>query len=74
VEDHQQMNKRHDVVTLRLVDMATENVSIPLVKMYTCGGLRIEVLQHPAETAELAQYTPITSHHLIGAVRFPRKR
>jgi hypothetical protein len=65
------MNKCTDVVTLRLEDRATEKVPIPLVKMYTCGGLRIEVLRHPAEAAEFAQYTPITSHHLIGRGAVP---
>lgn len=35
-----------------------EDKPIPLVKIYTCGGLRIEVLQHPASTLAQAHYAP----------------
>ena len=37
-------------------DTSLNTVPVPLVKIYTCGGLRIEVLQQPADTPTHARY------------------
>jgi hypothetical protein len=36
------------------------------VRIYTCGGLRIEVLQHPADSLAHAQYHPLPAERLCG--------
>jgi hypothetical protein len=71
MEDEQSMNTYLDMVALRPMDAAQEERPIPLVKIHTCGGLRIEVLQHPTEAPECAQYAPVSSQHLIGRGAVP---
>ncbi len=41
-----------------LVACSWEDQPLPLVRISTCGGLRIEVLQHPADTLSHARYAP----------------
>ena len=36
-----------------------EDQSVPLARISTCGGLRIEILQHPVTVPKQAQYLPL---------------
>ena len=40
--------------------------AIPFVKIYTCGGLRMEVLQQPADSREQALYGPPSPPSVVG--------
>ncbi len=44
-----------------LVACSWEDQPLPLVRISTCGGRRIEVLQHPAEALSHAHYVPLPS-------------
>jgi hypothetical protein len=43
------------------VALSLHNPSVPLVKIHTIGGLRIEILQHSVSTLAQAQYAPAVS-------------
>ena len=60
-EDEQLMKKRLDVTAWCQADTGSEERPIPLAKISTCGGLHIEVLQHPAEAVRDAYYVPTSS-------------
>jgi hypothetical protein len=54
-----------------LLPLVLHAPAIPLVRIFTCGGLRIEVMQEPAPSLQQARYSPPTPTSLSARGALP---